>query len=82
MENTFAKLFDVNDYQVLVTKHLDSTKEIYFLNFRTQIKNQLHKISFGFDTEAEINAEYNDYGITDAIIFRSTIEKACAIKFL
>lgn len=36
-ENTFAKLFQVGDHQVLVTKEDPEDEEVFNINFQTQI---------------------------------------------
>lgn len=75
MNETFAKLFNINNYQVLVTKIYDQSSKKHYLTFQTKINNEQLRIKIAFDTEEEINTEYDSYDIIQAIIFRETTQK-------
>lgn len=72
MSEKFAKLYNINNYQVLVTKGYSKKSKKYYLALETKINNEQLKIIIDFDSKEEIDSEYNACTITEAIIFRET----------
>jgi len=76
MQNTFAKLFDFEESQVLVTKHFEENVENGFkLLQTTHCENVVIDLGVCFNDEGERDALFANYGKAEASNFLELVDK-------
>ncbi len=65
-KNTFAKVFDIGKYQVLVTKEEDTDTNEPMVKQRTLINEITAQVNPGFELEEKRDAFFNNYKLEDA----------------
>ena len=69
MKNEFAKLFNVLDHQVLITKNHIQEDDKYLFKIKTNIDSKEFKLTFGCNTKEEINKEFFQFDNNKAALF-------------
>jgi len=70
----FAKLFEVNGQQVLITKNWDEEEQLHQLTQRTDLDGGVVEMSLGFKTELGIDDAFEQCTETNANLFLEHIE--------
>jgi hypothetical protein len=69
MNNQFAKLFNVLNHQVLVTKNNGTQGDKFVFNVRSHTGNKEFKLTFACDTIKDLNQEFNLFDQAKAELF-------------
>lgn len=69
----FAKLFQLEDGQVLVTKEYNEEEDKHELNFRTDVDGMTIKVTAKYRTEESAQNELSAYSEQSALNFRKNI---------
>jgi len=77
MKLTFAKLFELKNHQVLITKEYeyDGKVDTFKLVQTTDLKDVRPSIGLGFDDEKKRDEAFDNYTEKDANNFLKTIKK-------
>jgi len=73
MNNKFAKLFDVGNNQVLLTKDYNEESEKYEIKISASISDIRYSVSLGFNSENSRNEGFDNYNEENAERFQSGI---------
>jgi hypothetical protein len=71
MKNEFAKLFEIEDHQILIMK--DETEDGYEIKQIVDFEEVRPIMSIGFDSEEKCNECFNKYGKEEAEKFYNVI---------
>lgn len=75
-QNYWAKIFDFQEYQVLLTKGVKQTEQSEF-EFKATVRINDNEMSntFGYDDEFDRNCAFNDFDKQMALIFADNCKK-------
>ena len=73
MNNKFAKLFDVGNDQVLLTKDYNEESEEYEIKISTSISDIRCSVKLGFKSEDSRNKGFDNYNEENAKHFQNEI---------
>lgn len=69
----FAKVFEIDTNQVLITKEFDENDDTYLLKQTTEFDEVTPAMSMGFDTEEKRDKAFEDYNEENAQMFLNVI---------
>jgi len=69
----FAKIFELEDYQVLITKDEDDEK--YRIMQSTQLEDCMPSLALGYELESTRDKHFNEYNIDNAQKFLDMLKK-------
>lgn len=73
MKYEFAKLFNVGDHQVLITKEYDAVSDEYKVVQTTHLDDMVPTMALSFTHEDNMEECFTNYGEADAQSFIETI---------
>lgn len=69
----FAKLFQYEDWQILVTKSYNDEENRYELTFRTDVDGMSIEVTAKYTSEESVEKEFEAYDAISAFQFRQNI---------
>jgi hypothetical protein len=69
----FAKLFEIDNNQILITKDYDYDEDVYLLKQRTSFDEVDPSMSMSFDSEEKRDNAFNDYNQDNAQKFLNLV---------
>jgi len=82
MNNKFAKLFNVLNHQILVTKNHGTEGNKFVFNVRSHTRNKEFNLTFACDTIKDLNQEFDLFDQAKAELFYELFTKHLYTKGL
>lgn len=70
----FSKLFEVGDYQVLITKNYEAEEEMFTVSQTTELEDCRPSLSLGFEKEKDCDKCFEDYNSKNAKKFLQQVK--------
>lgn len=73
MKTTFCKIFELKDYQVLITKEYDHQEDVFLVRARIEHKGLTYSINHGYKVEKDRNKAFLETTDKEAIMLKNMI---------
>lgn len=74
MKSIFAKIIELKDYQVLVTKEYEPEEDIYKVVMKTSFEDFEPEMKMGFKSQESCDKYFEKFDETDAELFISDMK--------